>query len=445
MIDHLGKKTVVFTLSAALLFSSILGVYADPDNEAPPEETETEESAVIDEDGLPVIRGEMGITIDVETGEILYAKNIDEQAYPASTSKIITALLFAENGSREDSLPYTESALAQPSYSLHRDYGPIPLGYEMTGQSAMEALLVYSANDVAYVVADHVAGDSESFVAMINERFQDMGLENTNFTNANGIHDENHYTTAYELSIITREALRDPWIQEVLAKERVVIPTSRGTVPWDNASLKVANGDPVLLKTGYTPAAGRCLVAIYERDGRQIAGIVLNSEFDFDDTVVFEDMDRIMDWSFDEAERTPYFAAGETIDTIEVEYRPLRFFGPVHTADVPVRIQDDMYYYENDVNTEELRIEVEMNGISAFSLDPEKPVGTAVISQREASESFDVYPEISRADIMGNHIGLYIGTGIGGLAGLLAFGGLILLVLRFSQRIRKKRRRYPRY
>ena len=444
MFDHLSKKTLVFTLSAAIMLSSTLGIYADPENEDS-EETETEAVTAIDEEGFPIIRGEMGITLDVDTGEILYAKNIDAKAYPASTSKIITALLFSENSNREDTLAYTESALAQPSYALHTDYGPISLGYEMTGRSAMEALLIYSANDVAYMVADHVAGDSESFIEMINDRFHDLGLENTNFTNANGTHNENHYTTAYELSVITREAFQDPWIEEVLSKESVVIPTPRGTLPWDNASRKVANGDPVLLKTGYTPAAGRCLVAVYERDGRQIVGIVLNSEFNFEDTVVFEDMDRIMDWSFDKAERTPYFKAGDTIDTIEVEYRPLRFFGPVHTAEIPVRIQEDVLYYENDVNKEEFQIDVEMNGITAFSLDPEKPVGTAVISQREAAESYAVYPEISRRDILGNHIGLYIGTGVGGLVGLVALAGLIGLFIRFNRSLRKKRNKYPRF
>jgi len=444
MFDHLSKKTLVFTLSAAIMLSSTLGIYADPENEDS-EETETEAVTAIDEEGFPIIRGEMGITLDVDTGEILYAKNIDAKAYPASTSKIITALLFSENSNREDTLAYTESALAQPSYALHTDYGPISLGYEMTGRSAMEALLIYSANDVAYMVADHVAGDSESFIEMINDRFHDLGLENTNFTNANGTHNENHYTTAYELSVITREAFQDPWIEEVLSKESVVIPTPRGTLPWDNASRKVANGDPVLLKTGYTPAAGRCLVAVYERDGRQIVGIVLNSEFNFEDTVVFEDMDRIMDWSFDKAERTPYFEAGDTIDTIEVEYRPLRFFGPVHTAEIPVRIQEDVLYYENDVNKEEFQIDVEMNGITAFSLDPEKPVGTAVISQREAAESYAVYPEISRGDILGNHIGLYIGTGVGGLVGLVALAGLIGLFIRFNRSLRKKRNKYPRF
>ena len=445
MFDHLSKKAVVLTLSAALMLSSTLGIYADPENESDPEETETEEVAVIDEDGFPIIRGEMGITLDVATGEILYAKNIDQKAYPASTTKIITALLFSENSSKEDTLAYAESALAQPSYALHTDYGPIPLGYEMSGKSAMEALLIYSANDIAYVVADHVAGDSESFINMINDRFDDMGLEDTNFTTANGTHDENHYTTAYELSVITREAFSDPWVREVLSTESVVIPTPRGTLPWQNASRKVANGDEVLLKTGYTPASGRSLVAIYERDGREIVGIVLNSEYNYEDTVVFEDMDRIMDWSFEDAERSTYFEAGDTIDTIEMEYRPLRFFGPVHTAEVPVSIREDVLYFENDVNNEELTVELTMNDTPTLSLDTEEPIGTVVIREREASESYDIYPEISRSDLLGNHIGLYIGTGVGGLVGLIAIAGLIGLSIRFKRRLGKKRRQYPRF
>ncbi|NBG88386.1 D-alanyl-D-alanine carboxypeptidase family protein [Isachenkonia alkalipeptolytica] len=445
MFDHLWKKTVIFTLSAALMLSATTGVYAVPEEESDTDDSEAEEVAIIDEEGFPIIRGEMGITIDVETGEILYAKNIDKKAYPASTSKIITGLLFAENSDKEDVLSYTENALAQPSYSLNTDYGPIPLGYEMTGKSAMEALLIYSANDVAAMVGDHVAGDGESFVQMINDRFDEMGLENTSFTNASGTHDEDHYTTAYELSVITREALSNPWVEEVLLTESVVIPTPRGTVPWENARRKVANGDPVLVKTGYTPAAGRCLVAIYERDGRKIAGIVLNSEYNHGDTMVFEDMDRIMDWSFDEAERTPYFEAGDRVDTLEVEYRPLRFFGPVHTAEVPVTIQEEVLYFENDINEEEIHVAVELKDVSPFSMDPEEPVGTASIQEREAKESYAVYPEVSRGDILSNHIGLYIGTGLGGLIGLVALAGLIGFIIRFNGRLRKKRRQYPRF
>ena len=446
MSFHLWKKTVVLALSATLMLTAATGVHADPGDEAEEgESAETEEVAILDEEGFPIIQGEMGVTIDVETGEILYAKNIDQEAYPASTSKIITGLLLAENSDRDDVLSYTEHALAQPSYSLHTDYGPIPLGYEMTGRSVMEALLIYSANDVAAMVGDHVAGDAESFVAMINRRFDEMGLENTNFTNASGTHDEKHYTTAYELSVITREAFSNPWIREVLSTDNVVIPTPRGTLPWENARRKVANGDTVYLKTGYTPAAGRCLVALYERDGREMVGIVLNSEFNHEDTVVFEDMDRIMDWSFDKATRTPYFEAGDQVDTLEVEYRPLRFFGPVHTAEIPVYIQEDVHYFENEVNTDEIRVDVELEEISPLSLDPEEPVGTANIQQRETEAGFPVYTEISRGDILSNHIGLYIGTGVGGLVGLVALAGMVGFILRFKRKLGKKRRKYPRF
>lgn len=448
MFDNLSKKAAVLSLSAALLFSAVLTPYADPASEEEPEEVEVEEveeASAVEEDGYPSIRGEMGITIDVDTGEILYAKSIDQRAYPASTSKIITALLFSENRSKDDLLSYTESAHQQPSYSLHTDYGPISLDYQLTGKSAMEALMIYSANDVAYMIADDVGGDADTFVGMINERFSEMGLENTNFTNANGLHDENHYTTAYDLSVVTREALSDPWVEEVLSTDSVIIPTPRGTLPWDNPNQKVSTEDKVLMKTGYTPAGGRSLVAIYERDGRRIAGVVLNSEFDFEDTVVFNDMDRIMDWSFEAAEKTPYFEAGETIETLELEYRPLRFFGPVHTAEVPVTISEDVLYYENGLNREEIRVEVAINEVSAFSLAPDKPVGTAVISQRETTEEYKVYTTLTQGDILRNHMGLYIGTGVGALAGLLAIAGLLLLMVRFNQRVRNKRRRYPRF
>ena len=229
----------------------------------------------------PQIYGKAAVTVDMETGEIIYVKDIDKQMYPASTTKLITALLLAENKNKLDKLVYTQGAKVQPTTSLNTNLHPIDVGETMSAADVMDGLLIYSGNDMAYVIADNVGKDEKDFANKMNDKIGKLGLKNTHFVTPNGLHDPNHYTTSYDLSVIARTAFKNDWIRETISKLKSTIKTSKGTTFIIENTNKLLGKDGCIGgKTGYTDPAGRCLVGIYERNGRKILGVVMNSVYD---------------------------------------------------------------------------------------------------------------------------------------------------------------------
>lgn len=390
---------------------------------------------------LPDLNGTYAISMDVETKEIIFSKGIDEITFPASTTKIMTALIFAENKNKTDLLTYTENALSQPSYSLNTDYGPISLGYEMTGDMVMKSLLIYSANDVAAMVQDSLASDNIDLIAEINSRIKLLGLKNSHFVSPNGIHDENHYTSAYDLSMMAIEAFSNPWIQEVLSMEEVIIEIEAGLLPVTNSNQKLNNNGLIYSKTGYTEEAGRCLVAIYERDGRKIVAAIMHAEYSYEDLIVFEDMDKLMNWSFDQAKTISYLETADFDMTTEVTYLPLKTFGKEETQSIPLTYKGDLLYYPNDVNNKEIRSNFELYDIDPDKLSLDEPVGKITLTYRNVTQTLDLYPTINTEGLYAQHEDLYkmVKTGIvvGSVVGIL----LILLIgLLIKKKFRKQRR-----
>lgn len=405
--------------------------------------TFAQETATIESyENLPEINGTFAISMDVETKEIIYSKGIDEKAFPASTTKIMTALIFAENKNKSDLLAYTEDALLQPSYALNTDYGPISLGYEMNGDNVMKSLLIYSANDVAKMVEDNLKGDGLDLMGAINNRILTLGLKNTHFTSPNGIHNDNHYTTAYDLSMLAIEAFSNPWIQEVLNMEKVVIEIESGLLPVNNSNQKLNNTGLIYSKTGYTKEAGRCLVAIYERNGRKIVAVVLNADYTFEDTIVFDDMDRLMNWSFDQAKKISYLDEINFAMTTEVTYLPLKTFGKEETQTIPLTFTDDLLYFPNAVNKAEIRSDIQLYDINADDLRTDVAVGKITFTQRNMTKSIDLYPTISSQDIYGQHEDLYKMIKIFIVVALIL---LTLLILFITFKIKKRFRKHRKY
>lgn len=150
----------------------------------------------------PAIGAQSAILLEANTGVILYAKNIDEKAYPASTTKLMTCLLAAENCELNEMITFSHDAV----FSLGPGSSNIGIdeGQAMTMEECFYGILVASANEVANAVAEHIAGSMDAFADMMNERAASLGCKNTHFVNAHGLHDENHYTSAYDLAIIAR-------------------------------------------------------------------------------------------------------------------------------------------------------------------------------------------------------------------------------------------------
>jgi D-alanyl-D-alanine carboxypeptidase len=417
------KRTAISFLLASLLLVTNVGKVKAAENTAE----------------MPKIQGRAAITMDIDTGEIIYANNIDEKQYPASTTKLLTALLFAENKQKTDAIKYTESAKAQPEYSIDKNLYRMQVGETMTGKDTMDALLLFSANDVAYMIADNVGGDSNKFADLMNERIKKLGLTGTHFVSPNGLHDPEHYTTTYDMSVIGREAFKNEWVRETIAKKGSTISVPRGqTLILENRNKLVGTEGNLGGKTGYTAAAGRALVAFFDRDGRKMVGVVMKSVYDAQDSAVFDDMKKIIDWSYN-AKSVVLHKKGDTLKTETISYKPLRFFGPEKTIDVPLIVKEDISYYDNAINKKELKNEYNVEKLNVWDLKENEPAGTVTVKEREASRKFEVYTTVSTGDIIKENIVLYIATGLSAIMAVLL---VLIVILKVKNSGRKSSRRF---
>ena len=386
---------------------------------------------------LPTIYGKAAITVDVATGEIIYAKNVDKQMYPASTTKLITALLLAENRQKTDELKYTQSAKSQPADSLNVNLHSIGLNETMSGTDVMDALLLYSANDAAYMIADNISGNSTNFMKMMNDKAAKLNMTGTHFVTPNGLHDPYHYTTPYDMSILARTAFLNPWVKESMSKKQNTLSTSKGTTFKVKNTNKLLGMDGCIAgKTGYTSLAGRCLVAFYERNGRQVMGVVMGSVYDARDSYVFSDMEKIINYSY-YLQPTILHVTNSIIKTETLKYKPLGFFGPDKVVSVPLVAKQDVSYYNNEANEKDLKENITLNNIDLSSLKGNNSIGTLTLTEKGNVKTYKLYSNVSKESLAKNDIPIYLMA-----AGIfvLFLIGIASIVRTINLNKRKKRR-----
>lgn len=215
------------------------------------------------------------VVLEEKTGRVLYAVNDSLQLPMASTTKIMTAMIALENCSLSEMVTATDNAYGVPGTSIYLEKGET-----LSMEQMLYGLMLASGNDAAVAIAEHVAGSVSAFCDMMNARAMELGCTGTHFSTPHGLPAENHYTTALDLALIAREAMKNPVFRQIVS-------TQRATIPWQNHSYdRVLNNKNRLLssyegalgiKTGYTRAAGRCLAFAAERDGMTLIGVVLNS------------------------------------------------------------------------------------------------------------------------------------------------------------------------
>ncbi|MGI5899176.1 MAG: D-alanyl-D-alanine carboxypeptidase family protein [Christensenellales bacterium] len=240
------------------------------------------------------------VLIDGKTGRVLFSKDMDKKMYPASTTKIMTALLALENTS-------LGSLTTCSLNSTRSEASWIPVKYkeQYTIEQLLHALMLKSANDAAIVLAEEVAGSVETFAQMMNAKAVRLGAENTNFVNPNGLPDTNHYSTARDLSLIAMEAMKNSTFRKIITTLSYTLPANDlrdtdVTVKNNNAFL-FSSGDSsfsyeygVGIKTGYTNAAQHCFVGAAEKDGMLLISVVLGSTKDGK----WMDTQKLMDYGF---------------------------------------------------------------------------------------------------------------------------------------------------
>ncbi len=386
----------------------------------------------------PELIGTSALAVDLETNEIIYAKNIDKKMYPASITKLMTALLLAENKSPGDLLNYPEAAKNEAPYSYGLNVHPVNAGDTFTASNAMDILLLYSGNDIAYMIAENVGGSVNNFVKMMNEKAKELKMANTHFVTPNGLDDNtpDHLTTAYDLSILLKAIMSNDWTKSVINKKEASVQSTKGPVAKiENRNKLLGINGNIGGKTGYTDKSGRCLVSVYERENRKIATVVLNSEYDYPkDTKVFEDMEKLADYSYS-AEKELLLQKDSDLNTITLKYNAIPLIGPERAIRVPVTIHEDITYYDTEVKPE---INYNVNNLSAWKLNKDKSVGQVSVKIKNSESKYDLYPTISKLDIIKENILIYSIM-------LIVIISLIVLTIYLINKKKRSKRRYTRY
>lgn len=238
----------------------------------------------------PVVSAESAILMDADTGAILYAKDIHEHEYPASTTKILTTLIAAEKCSLDETVTFSHDAV----FGIPRGSNHIAMneGDTLTMEQCLNAILIRSANEVSYAVAEHISGTWDAFADLMNQRAKELGCVDSHFVNPNGLPDENHYTSAYDLAMIGRAFFANEMLCRMTTTQQLVIPKAEeDLVEWNKMELlpghKYAYEYLVGCKTGYTDVARSTLVSCAEKDGMKLICVVLNDEapYHYEDTI----------------------------------------------------------------------------------------------------------------------------------------------------------------
>ena len=356
----------------------------------------------------PPINGISAITYDIDTNEIIYVKDIDKKLYPASVTKLITALILAENSDKDSTLTYSKEAKYQEPVTYSSNVRNIPIGDTMTAKNTMDALLLKSCNDLAYMIAENIGGTIEDFSKIMNSKARELGMNNTNFVTPNGLDTniDNHYSTAYDIALMTKAAFNNPWVKETMNKETSVVKTlNTSSITIKNANKLLGIDGCVGGKTGFTTKAGRCLSEVYERDGRHIVGIILNSETDFPyDKRIFNDMEKIINWSYN-AKKEILIKKNTMIDRTSINFRPLPFIRLEKTIDIPVEVRDDILLYNNGIPVEKT---ININTINPWTLDSNTPIGTLTITQRDYIQTYNLYTNMSKENLFSEGLMDYV-------------------------------------
>lgn len=289
-IEDIGKRAVCFTAAFLVLVSSFMCL-------ARPVELRADR-----EDDWPVgpsISGDAGIVVDAETGNILYEKDIYGKYYPASTTKVLTTLVAIENGNLDDVL--TVSYAADNYVSKTSSRMGLTEGEQVTVEQALYGIMLESGNEATYAVGEHVGHSIAGFIKLMNRKAQSLGCEHSHFANSHGLHDEDHYTCAYDMSLIARAAYKNEAFMKITGTAFYNMPATNkheakiltnhhwflnGTQPYEYC---------IGGKTGATNQAGYALVTYARKDGKTLISVVMHAPTWED---VYADSRKLLEYCF---------------------------------------------------------------------------------------------------------------------------------------------------
>ena len=323
------------------------------------------------------VKAEAAIVIDAETGDILYGKDAYSKREPASTTKIVTCLVALDKLELDQQIKVKTKAVEMGNII------DVKKGEKFTAEQLMYALMVHSANDAAVALAEEIAGSEDEFAKLMNQKAKQLGANSTNFQNANGLnwawHDQ-HYTTAYDLAIIAKEAMKNKEFRKMVSTVEYTIPETNKSeerhliksnkflwtdVIYDYVLKKARKDNPdekvyrpeyegvIGVKTGLTSTAGACLVGAKDINGRELIAVVLTS----DDDQRWKDMMAMWDYCIDEYYVTyPQMNKGSDVAKIRVKRGEVRKVQAVAAEDIAATITKEEDY--SNVDTEIIKAEL---------------------------------------------------------------------------------------
>ncbi len=403
------------------------------------------------------IDAKAAILVDASDGHAVYEKNADTKQYPASLTKLMTALLVIESVSDLGEV-VTAKESAFEDLSAAGSTVNIKTGEKMSVDNLLICLLVASANEAANILAERVAGSVPLFIELMNKRAEELGLTGTNFANASGLHDDNHYTTARDMVIVAREVQKHQRLREICAMEKATIPatnisderfffTTNSLISlYKEREYKYSKATG--MKTGSTTPAGLCLVASAESKDTEFISVILGAkkEEGKGGKMNFVESKRLLVWGFDNFKRVKLLDAAAPITEVKVELAKKRDY-------VVARPREDYAVLMPTDYDEKL---LELIPETASSLDaPIKKgdeVGTVLV--RYDGKDYANLPLIAADDVDRSLI-LYILKLIRDFfrnpITIIVIAALILLiiwyiafVIRYNKKKRQRRRRYYR-
>lgn len=279
----------------------------------------------------PALDATAALLVSPDSGMVLYSKNADQKRYPASTTKIMTALLTLENVSNLDET-VTSEAVDFENVTADSSNAGILLGEQVTVRDLLYALMLPSANEAAYMLARHVGGSWEQFVDMMNDRAAELGCTGTHFCNPCGLHEDDHYTTAHDLYLIAKEAMKDVTFRDIVStvqhrmaktnlhEERIIYTTNQlifsSFQPWSYANC-------LGIKTGHTSQAGNCFVGYAEYGDAKLFSVVLgcsDSSKEYPSVAAsFTDTKKLCQWGFENFTSKTLARQGEEVTYTKVK------------------------------------------------------------------------------------------------------------------------------
>lgn len=368
------KKMISFLLVAALLIGGFMGL----DQFQPDQRSLSIVNARVEEaeenTGLKV-KAKAAVLMDASSGEVLFAQNAHKRLPPASVTKVMTMLLILEGCESgrinlKDTVTISEHAASMGGSQMYMEPGE-----QHTVEELLKGVAMVSANDACVALAEHLAGSVEMFVEQMNKRAQALGMEDSNFVNTNGLPVANHYTSAYDIAVMSRALIAFPetanWLTKWQDTMKVGLPGKEKEFGLTNTNKLIKQYPGAIgIKTGFTQDAGYCLSGAAERDGTRLIGVILGCTTS---NVRFAEIKKMLDYGFSNYESVRIAEKGQVQKALKIEKGT--------PSKIDIVMGDDVAVLVKKGKKKSITTKVEVNGYIKLPLKRGQKLGELVVLQ----------------------------------------------------------------